>query len=186
MFPILCTKYKINPNPRKIILLWEKVASNATLNLLFLGLGWPWVGEVVVLIMIFICFPTRHNLESRKHAHEGCSWDCAEQFATSSFSGGVQNSPLCSDTNFKEVQQQCSSSTVVVVLMCTTSTTPIFRGMTRGEVVPFVLIRFSGCRRPSICRGRPSLVAWDQGAWWALPAANYIHTQVQFGGLRSG
>ena len=37
--------HKTNPTPRKIYMLWEKVALNATFNLFFLGLGWPWVGE---------------------------------------------------------------------------------------------------------------------------------------------
>ena len=30
-----------------------KTASNATFNLIFLGLGWPWVGEFVGFIIIF-------------------------------------------------------------------------------------------------------------------------------------
>ena len=28
--------------------------------LIFLGLGWPWVGEFVGFIVMFICFPTQH------------------------------------------------------------------------------------------------------------------------------
>ena len=44
--------YKIN-QPTKNHLLWEKVAQNATINLFFLGLGWPWVGEFVGFIIIF-------------------------------------------------------------------------------------------------------------------------------------
>ena len=31
----------------------------ATFNLFFLGLGWPWVGELVGFIIIVICFPTQ-------------------------------------------------------------------------------------------------------------------------------
>ena len=34
---------------------------------IFLGLGWPWVGEFVGFIILFICFPTQHNLVNRKH-----------------------------------------------------------------------------------------------------------------------
>ena len=49
---------KTNPNPRKNYLLWEKVAQAPLLNLIFLGLGWPWVGEFVGFMTIFTCFPT--------------------------------------------------------------------------------------------------------------------------------
>ena len=40
---------------------------NATFNLIFLGLGWPWVGKFVGFIIIFTCFPTQENLVNRKH-----------------------------------------------------------------------------------------------------------------------
>ena len=33
-----------------------KSGPNATSNLIFLGLGWPWVGEFVGLIIILTCF----------------------------------------------------------------------------------------------------------------------------------
>ena len=33
-------------------------------NLIFLGLGWPWVGEFVGFV-IFTCFPTQQNLVNR-------------------------------------------------------------------------------------------------------------------------
>ena len=39
-----------------------KRGHNATFNLFFLGLGWPWVGEFVGFIIIFSCFPTHQNL----------------------------------------------------------------------------------------------------------------------------
>ena len=39
----------------------------ATFHLIFLGLGWPWVGKFDDFIIIFICFPTQHNLVCRKH-----------------------------------------------------------------------------------------------------------------------
>ena len=44
-------------------LLWGKVAQMP----LFLGLGWPWVGELVGFTIMFICFPTQHNVVNRKH-----------------------------------------------------------------------------------------------------------------------
>ena len=44
-----------------------KSGPNATFNLFFLGLGWPWVGEFVGFIIIFICFPTQQNLVNRNH-----------------------------------------------------------------------------------------------------------------------
>ena len=50
---VVCFLYKVNPNPRKTILLWEKVAQTSLFNLIFLGLGWPWVGEFVGFIIIF-------------------------------------------------------------------------------------------------------------------------------------
>ena len=39
---------------------------NTTFNLIFLGLGWPWVGEFGRFIVIFILFPTQQNLVNRK------------------------------------------------------------------------------------------------------------------------
>ena len=49
-----------------------KSGPNASCNLFFLGLGWPWVGEFVGFIIIFICFRTQQNMVNRKHliAHE--------------------------------------------------------------------------------------------------------------------
>ena len=42
------SRTKIDPNPRKIILLREKVAQTPPfMKLISLGLGWPWVGEFV-------------------------------------------------------------------------------------------------------------------------------------------
>ena len=38
-----------------------KSGPNATFNLVFLGLGWPWVREFVGFIVTFILFPTQHN-----------------------------------------------------------------------------------------------------------------------------
>ena len=38
-----------------------KSGPNATFNLIFLGLGWPWVGEFVGFMIIFICFPIQKN-----------------------------------------------------------------------------------------------------------------------------
>ena len=43
-----------------------KSGPNATFNLFFLGLGWPWGREFVGFI-IFTCFPTQHNLVYCKH-----------------------------------------------------------------------------------------------------------------------
>ena len=44
-----------------------KSGPTTTLNLFFLGLGWPWVGEFVGFIIIFLCCPTQQNLVNRKH-----------------------------------------------------------------------------------------------------------------------
>ena len=52
----------INPNPRKQYLLLGKSGRSITFNLYFLGLGWPWVGEFVGFIVIFICSPTQQKL----------------------------------------------------------------------------------------------------------------------------
>ena len=61
-FLAVCFLYKTNPNPRKKYLLSE--------NLIFLGFGWPWVGEFFGFI-IFIRFPTQQNLvyRYRKYPH---------------------------------------------------------------------------------------------------------------------
>ena len=47
--------YEINPDPRRKKMLWEKVVQLfVTFNLIFLGLGWPWVGEFVGFVVIFM------------------------------------------------------------------------------------------------------------------------------------
>ena len=51
-FLVVCFQYKTNPNPQKKYFLWEKVAEMPLFNLFFLGLGWPWVGELVGFIKI--------------------------------------------------------------------------------------------------------------------------------------
>ena len=59
----------------KSILSHEKVFAvgksgpNATFNLIFPGLGWPWVGEFDGFIIIFTCFPTIQNLVYRKQPY---------------------------------------------------------------------------------------------------------------------
>ena len=54
-----------------------KSGPNATFDLILLGLGlgWPWVGDFVGFIIIFICFPTQHNLVISKHP-SGCCCGC--------------------------------------------------------------------------------------------------------------
>ena len=43
-----------------------KSGPNATFNLIFLGLGWPWVGEFDGFIVILSCFSRQHHLVYRK------------------------------------------------------------------------------------------------------------------------
>ena len=44
-FLVVCSLYKTNPNPRKKnICCGKKWPPSATFNIIFLGLGWPWVG----------------------------------------------------------------------------------------------------------------------------------------------
>ena len=65
----------------------KKVAQNATFNLFFLGLDWPWVGEFVGFILIFTCFPTQQHLVNRKHSiHAQSSTTLAENIITIWFS----------------------------------------------------------------------------------------------------
>ena len=66
-FLVVCFLYKPIPTHEKIFAVGKSGGRNATFNLIFLGLGWPWVGEFVGFIMIFICFPTQQNLVNRKH-----------------------------------------------------------------------------------------------------------------------
>ena len=60
-FLVLCFLYKVKYQPTNNYLLWAKSGPNTTFNLIFLGLGWPWVGEFVDFIIILVCFPTQHN-----------------------------------------------------------------------------------------------------------------------------
>ena len=57
---------KPSPTHQEIFALGNS-GPNATSNLIFVGLGWPWVGEFVGFIIIFICFPTQQYLVYRKH-----------------------------------------------------------------------------------------------------------------------
>ena len=41
-FLVVCFRYKISPNQENNICCGEKGGPNATFNLFFLGLGWPW------------------------------------------------------------------------------------------------------------------------------------------------
>ena len=57
-----------------------KSGPNATLNLFFLGLGWPWVGEFVGFIIVFDMFNVGQNVVCRKHPTIGSrvvvlTWD---------------------------------------------------------------------------------------------------------------
>ena len=58
------------PTHEKIVAV-GKSGPNATSNLIFLGLGWPWVGEFVGFMIIFTCFPTQQNLVYRIHPSIG-------------------------------------------------------------------------------------------------------------------
>ena len=51
-----------------------KRGPDASFNPIFLGLGWPWVGEFVGFIVIFISFPTQQRFVNRKHPNERHSW----------------------------------------------------------------------------------------------------------------
>ena len=51
-----------------------KSGPNDTFNLIFLGLGWPWVGEFVGFIILFIYFPTKINLANNQHPKDGTAW----------------------------------------------------------------------------------------------------------------
>ena len=53
------------PNHEKIFAV-GKSGPKATFNLVFLGLGWPWIGEFVGFIIIK-CSPTQQKLVNRKH-----------------------------------------------------------------------------------------------------------------------
>ena len=69
-FLVVCFLHKINPNQRKTTkkyLLWEKGPKIPILTENFLGLGWPWLGELVGFIIVFICFPAQQKLVNRKH-----------------------------------------------------------------------------------------------------------------------
>ena len=65
---LACFLYKVSiPTHEKLVSV-GKSGPNATFNPIFLGLGWPWVGEFVgFIIIIFTCFPTQQNLAYRKH-----------------------------------------------------------------------------------------------------------------------
>ena len=51
------------------------MAQNATFNLFFLGLGWPWVGEFDGFTIVFILFPTQQKLVNRKHPNRRPRFD---------------------------------------------------------------------------------------------------------------
>ena len=59
-FLAVCFLRMKNPTPRKMFAL-GKSGPNATFNLIFLGLGWPWVGNLVGFITTFICYPIQQD-----------------------------------------------------------------------------------------------------------------------------
>ena len=68
-FRVVCFLYKTNPNPRKIFAV-GKSSPNTTLNVFFLGWGWPWVGESDGFIVTFILLPTQHHLVNHGHPND--------------------------------------------------------------------------------------------------------------------
>ena len=64
----VCFHYKINPNPRKICAV-GKSGPNATFNLIFLGLDWPWVfgSSSDSQYHLYVFQPNRQNLVNHKH-----------------------------------------------------------------------------------------------------------------------
>ena len=68
-FLVVCLRYKISPNPRKNVCCGKKWPNLPLFNLIFVGRVWPWVGELVGLIIISICFPTQQHLVNRKHPY---------------------------------------------------------------------------------------------------------------------
>ena len=66
-FLVVCFLYKNQSQPREKIFAVGKSDPNATaVNLKFLGLGWPWVGEFDGFIIMFILFPVSNPTELGK------------------------------------------------------------------------------------------------------------------------
>ena len=60
-FRVVISYIKPIPTHEKIFAVGNS-GPHATFNLFFLGLGWPWVGELVGFIIIVTLFPTQQNL----------------------------------------------------------------------------------------------------------------------------
>ena len=52
-----------------------KAGPNATFNLFFLGLGWPWVGEFVGFIIVFDMFNVGQNVVTIGSRVVVLTWD---------------------------------------------------------------------------------------------------------------
>ena len=82
-----------------------KSGPSASFNLFFHWLGWPWVGEFVGFIIIFICFPTQHNLVYRTHptttgSHSNQDpWCTQKPIYTAIFSHHIRSWLLCTPVN---------------------------------------------------------------------------------------
>ena len=70
----VCLLHKINPQANEKLFAVGKNGPNATFDLFFLGLGWPWVVEFVGSTIIFICFPTHQNLAIANTVFVPVSW----------------------------------------------------------------------------------------------------------------
>ena len=67
----VCFLYK----PRGIFCCWKKVSQMPLFNLVFLGLGWPSVGEFVGFLIIVRCFLTQKNLVKSQTPYCCCCCD---------------------------------------------------------------------------------------------------------------
>ena len=104
-FVVVCFPYKINPKPTKRYLLWEKSGPNATFNLIFLGLGCPWVGDFVGFIKIFKCihvFQPNRILVNRQHSNVHCN--CVFMLLYPIFFGYQRRRGLRSQESFEALE----------------------------------------------------------------------------------
>ena len=100
----------------------RKSGPNATFSLIFLWLGWPWVGEFFGFMTILTCFPTQQNFANGKHPnYDHCNLCLRPLYLTF-----TTTSPYIHATIARNIYDHCTSHLRPLHRIFTTTTPYIY------------------------------------------------------------